>query len=208
MSGAITPASRMRWRISGTAAAASGMFTVIRTISEPASASAMHCAAVPAASVVSVLVIDCTTTGAPPPTCTAPGPLPTRTPTVRCTRTTDIRTPAPPLRSAAVGPEPSVRKDVEADEVLDDRHRLGRRIDEGEAGYVGDVVALDHGAAVHDAGAHRDDLVVQGQPQVVDVRGGQRNGRDQREAAGTQLLDRHRLVERQDVPLELTEQID
>ena len=93
MSGASTPASRMRWRISGTAAAASGMFTVMRTISEPASASAMHCAAVPAASVVSVLVIDCTTTGAPPPTCTAPGPLPTRTPTVRCTRITDMGTP-------------------------------------------------------------------------------------------------------------------
>ncbi len=95
MSGASTPASRMRWRISGTAAAASGMFTVMRTISEPASASAMHCAAVPAASVVSVLVIDCTTTGAPPPTCTAPGPLPTRTPTVRCTRITDMGTLAP-----------------------------------------------------------------------------------------------------------------
>ena len=104
----VQPASSMRWRISGTAAAASGMFTVMRTISEPASASAMHCAAVPAASVVSVLVIDWTTTGAPPPTWTAPGPLPTRTPTVRCTRITDMggllrRGPAP--RSAAVGPD-------------------------------------------------------------------------------------------------------
>ena len=47
------------------------------------------------------------------------------------------------------------RKDVQADEMLDDRQRLGRRIDEGEAGHVGDVVAVDDGTAVHDPGAHR-----------------------------------------------------
>src|SRR3982751_4908253 len=129
----------MRWRISGTAAAAPGMFTVMRTISEPASASAMHCAAVPAASAVSVLVIDWTTTGAPPPTCTAPGPLPTRTPTVRWTRITDMRMcfpcgrPPPPARSAAVG------EHVEADEMLDDRERLLRRVHERHARSVGDV---------------------------------------------------------------------
>ena len=68
MSGAVTPASSMRCLISGTAAAASGTLTVTRTISEPASASSMHCCAVPAASAVSVIVIDWTTTGAPPPT--------------------------------------------------------------------------------------------------------------------------------------------
>ncbi len=78
MSGAVQPASSMRCLISGTAAAASGRLTVTRTISEPASASSMHCRAVAAASAVSVIVIDWTTTGAPPPTCTRP----TRTPTV------------------------------------------------------------------------------------------------------------------------------
>ena len=36
---------------------------------------------------------------------------------------------------------------------------------------VGDVVAVDDGAAVHDAGAHRDDLVVEGEPQIVDLGG-------------------------------------
>src|SRR5215204_1418990 len=73
----------MRRLISGTAAAASGTFTVTRTISEPASASSTHCCAVEAASAVSVIVIDWTTTGAPPPTWT----FPTRTPTVLCSFT-------------------------------------------------------------------------------------------------------------------------
>ena len=68
MSGAATPASSIRRLISGTAAAASGRFTVTRTISDPASASSMHCCAVEGASAVSVIVIDWTTTGAPPPT--------------------------------------------------------------------------------------------------------------------------------------------
>ena len=44
----------------------------------PGFASSMHCCAVAAASAVSVMVIDWTTTGAPPPTWTGP----TRTPTV------------------------------------------------------------------------------------------------------------------------------
>src|SRR5690606_35930197 len=61
--------------IRGTAAAAAGVFTVTRTISEPARHSSATCFAVAAMSAVSVLVIDCTTTGAPPPTRT----LPTRT---------------------------------------------------------------------------------------------------------------------------------
>src|SRR5690242_8062644 len=63
----------------GTAAAAAGVFTVMRTISEPARASSAICLAVLAGSSVSVLVIDCTTMGAPPPTIT----FPTRTPTLR-----------------------------------------------------------------------------------------------------------------------------
>src|SRR6186713_2994590 len=88
MSGAVQPASSIRCLISGTAAAASLLFTVTRTSSEPASANSMHCVAVDAASAVSVIVIDCTTIGAPPPTWTAP----TRTPTVLCRRTVDMRT--------------------------------------------------------------------------------------------------------------------
>ena len=48
MSGAVQPASSIRCLISGTAAAASGMLTVTRTISDPASASSMHCCAVAA----------------------------------------------------------------------------------------------------------------------------------------------------------------
>src|SRR5688572_1728154 len=89
MSGAVQPASSIRCLISGTACAASGRLTVTRTISEPASASSMHCRAVPRASAVSVIVIDCTTTGAPPPTWTSP----TRTPTVLWSFTNDIEDP-------------------------------------------------------------------------------------------------------------------
>jgi hypothetical protein len=65
----------------------------MRTISEPARAKAATCFAVPSTSAVSVLVIDCTTTGAPPPTVT----LPTLTATVRC---------------LAVGPENSIMGSV------------------------------------------------------------------------------------------------
>src|SRR5665647_3872624 len=61
-----------RSRIRGTAAAASGLSTVMRTSSEPARASSATCFAVPAMSAVSVLVIDCTTIGAAPPTVTVP----------------------------------------------------------------------------------------------------------------------------------------
>src|ERR1700724_4220761 len=64
----------------GTAAAASSRSTVIRTLSEPARETARPSATVPATSAVSVLVIDCTTIGAPPPTAT----LPTMTWVVLC----------------------------------------------------------------------------------------------------------------------------
>src|SRR5260221_2356869 len=50
-----------------TCAAASGVFTVMRTSSEPARASASTCRTVASASSVSVVVSDCTTTGAPAP---------------------------------------------------------------------------------------------------------------------------------------------
>src|SRR5207253_2176630 len=66
------PRLRKASRICGTAAAASSRSTVIRTNSEPARDSASICATVPATSAVSVLVIDCTTIGAPPPTATFP----------------------------------------------------------------------------------------------------------------------------------------
>src|SRR6202165_3990853 len=64
----------------GTAAAASVRSTVMRTNSDPARASAATWPAVASTSAVSVLVMDWTTTGAPPPTVT----LPTRTGTVLC----------------------------------------------------------------------------------------------------------------------------
>src|SRR5665213_3914172 len=66
------PRLRKPSRICGTAAAASSRSTVIRTSSEPARARAAICSMVPATSAVSVLVIDCTTIGAPPPTATLP----------------------------------------------------------------------------------------------------------------------------------------
>src|SRR5436190_2881946 len=58
--------------MAGTAAAASAVFTVILTSSEPASASALTCATVAGTFAVSVLVIDWTTIGAPPPIATPP----------------------------------------------------------------------------------------------------------------------------------------
>ena len=66
-----------RSRITGTAAADSSRSTVIRTISEPARASCITCLTVASISAVSVLVIDWTTTGAPPPTITPPTSTPT-----------------------------------------------------------------------------------------------------------------------------------
>ena len=56
----------------GTAAAASSLFTVTRTSSDPARASAATCCTVPGISAVSVLVMDCTTIGASDPTRTPP----------------------------------------------------------------------------------------------------------------------------------------
>jgi len=54
----------------GTALAASSLLTVMRTNSDPASASSLTCMAVATASAVSVLVMDCTRTGAVPPSVT------------------------------------------------------------------------------------------------------------------------------------------
>src|SRR5262245_29780952 len=66
-SGTRQPIASRRARMCGTCAAACGVLTVIRTSSEPARASSSTCLAVACTSSVSVLVIDCTTTGAPPP---------------------------------------------------------------------------------------------------------------------------------------------
>ena len=63
MTGTPTPRPRTLRTISGTAAAAASLLTVMRTSSEPACARAATWMAVPSASAVSVLVIDCTTTG-------------------------------------------------------------------------------------------------------------------------------------------------
>src|SRR5690606_19176839 len=49
----------------------------MRTISEPALCKAATCATVESTSAVSVLVMDCTTTGALPPTTTPPTSTPT-----------------------------------------------------------------------------------------------------------------------------------
>src|SRR5258706_16316835 len=72
MIGAVTPASRRRRTISGTAWAASGVLAVTRTSSDPARASSRVCLAVDSASAVSVLVMDWTATGRPPPIVTDP----------------------------------------------------------------------------------------------------------------------------------------
>ena len=72
INGTSQPSCARRSRMTGTAAAASSLLTVIRTSSEPARARARTCCAVPSASAVSVLVIDCTTIGASPPIRTAP----------------------------------------------------------------------------------------------------------------------------------------
>ena len=58
--------------MAGTAAAASSLLTVTRTISEPARARAATCSMVPGMSAVSVLVMDWTTTGTSQPTRTWP----------------------------------------------------------------------------------------------------------------------------------------
>src|SRR5258708_4835943 len=74
------PLASSRSRMRGTCAAASAVLTVTRTISEPARASSNTWSAVRPASAVSVFVIDCTNTGAPPPISACP----TRTWRVLC----------------------------------------------------------------------------------------------------------------------------
>ena len=61
-----------RRTIRGSAAASSIFGTATRTTSHPADASAAICAVVAGTSCVLVSVIDCTTTGAPPPMRTSP----------------------------------------------------------------------------------------------------------------------------------------
>src|SRR5215467_6577432 len=61
----------------GRASASSWDGTATRTIWQPAAVSSAICCSVAFTSAVSVVVIDCTDTGAPPPTGTACGPLPT-----------------------------------------------------------------------------------------------------------------------------------
>src|SRR5579859_4608312 len=63
--------------IAGSASASSCDGTATRTIWQPAAVSSAICCRVEFTSAVSVVVIDCTDTGAPPPTATACAPLPT-----------------------------------------------------------------------------------------------------------------------------------
>jgi hypothetical protein len=63
MIGTVTPRSASRATMSGTAVAARSLFTVTRTSSLPASASAATCSTVRSTSAVSVFVIDWTTIG-------------------------------------------------------------------------------------------------------------------------------------------------
>src|ERR1035438_3155184 len=72
MRGTGTPKAAQASTIFGTAAAAASVFTVTRTSSEPARASAIAWFTVEATSAVSVLVMDCTTIGCWPPTFTPP----------------------------------------------------------------------------------------------------------------------------------------
>ena len=64
--------SGLRRTIFASASASSVFGTAQRTTSQPAEASAAICAVVASTSCVGVSVIDCTTTGAPPPTATFP----------------------------------------------------------------------------------------------------------------------------------------
>src|SRR6185437_10659934 len=68
MMGVSQPLLRMPSTMYGTALAASSLFTVMRTSSEPARAREATCWTVDSTSAVSVLVIDWTTTGASDPT--------------------------------------------------------------------------------------------------------------------------------------------
>src|SRR6186997_2286016 len=72
MTGTSTPRPRTLRTISGTAAAASSVFTVTRTSCDPACARRATWIAVPSASAVSVFVIDWTTIGWAEPTRTPP----------------------------------------------------------------------------------------------------------------------------------------
>ena len=72
MMGTRTPIRSSCSTIGPTAAAAASLLTVTRTSSDPARASAATCWTVEGMSAVSVLVMDCTTTGASEPTRTPP----------------------------------------------------------------------------------------------------------------------------------------
>src|SRR5687767_12644655 len=92
----------VRFRISYIAAAASSSGTAIRTISQPASTISSICRIVPSTSVVSVLVIDCTATGAPAPIWTLP------TMTARESRFINICVSSPTVREGSTRRLPNV----------------------------------------------------------------------------------------------------
>src|SRR3954451_19832945 len=110
MIGTSTPRPRTLRTISGTAAAASSLFTVTRTSSLPAWARRATWIAVASASAVSVFVIDWTTTG---------GRLPTGTPP------TSTFTDAPRREPAAIRLDAGDR--IEAVSAVTARRRTGGR---------------------------------------------------------------------------------
>src|SRR5262249_45834124 len=126
-SGTSQPVASSRSRMPATAAAASAVFTVMRTSSEPACASSSTCFAVACASAVSVFVIDCTTTGAPPPMATSP------TRTWRVFRRAGAGLSDMALRKReACDLDLDVRREVERPIVVDDVHRRGVADHDGE----------------------------------------------------------------------------
>src|SRR4051812_45016809 len=119
-----------RSRMRATCAAASGVFTVMRTSSEPARASSATWSTVDFRSAVSVLVIDCTTTGAPPPIKTDEPPPPTRT--WRDTRLVMEAEAGPSRQREACYGELSVGREVDRTVVVHDTHVRSVADDERE----------------------------------------------------------------------------
>ena len=97
----------------------------MRTSSEPARASAATCATVASTSAVSVLVIDWTTIGAPPPTTTPP----TRTATLRLARRAAAGAPAAGRTSARHAPASGRRRRAAMRAAAGDLEHLQMRLE-------------------------------------------------------------------------------
>src|SRR3984957_6754702 len=158
------PRLRKPSRIYGTAAAASSRSTVMRTSSEPARASAATWAIVPSISAVSVLVIDCTTIGAPPPTAI----LPTMTCVVLCRPIGPATSFCGGFSGLFMGSRISGFGDIQqwinrnrnqgarpVDEVKPGNHQQGRGAEHGGHGVMHDEIASDDAKQRGDEGKSR-----------------------------------------------------